>query len=283
MGLLGWILYFIGSIILYFSLRYLEIKYLITKMERLIFSLIIWLVISQLFFHFAIPYTSDIFLVFVFLMVIDIFYHSYFLEEDFFDKSENNISYYIILIIIGFFINQEFINEVNNIFLTGEELRVILWFMILLFLYRFTKEKNIFSTVRLGSKRNISSESILIQYTKFRYCYGKDIKFKNKDIADLVYAIMIFENHKRSKFLRIYDNFLFRIIGSKRKLGIMQVESDHFVSDLESINITNEEIEKLYTKNSSLKGKKRIVTVMENYCKDNFDEIKSIFDLIQKF
>ena len=283
MGLFGWILYFIGSFVLFFSLHFLESKYLLTKLERLIFSIIIWLVISQLFFYLALPYTSDIFLMFVFLLVIDIFYHSYFLEEDFFDKNEGNLAYYILLILMGFFINQEFINKVNNIFLSGEELRILLWFMFTLFLYRFSKERDIFAGVRIGSKRVISSENVLIQYTKFRYRYGKDIKFKNKDIGDLIYAIMIYENHKRTKFFRIYDNFMFKLIGSKKKMGIMQVESDHLISDLESIEIVNGKLEKLYTKKSSLKGKNRIMGVMEDYCKDNFDEVQNIFDLIQKF
>lgn len=283
MGLFGWILYFISSIILFFSVHYLEVRYLITKLERLVFSIIIWLVISQCFFHFAFPYTSDIFLIFVFLFIVDIFYHSYFLEDDFFDKNENNILYYILLIFVGFFLNQEFINKVNNLFLSGEELRVVLWLMLLLFLYRFSKEKNIFSGVRLGSNRGISSENILIQYTKFRYRYGRNIEFKNKDIADLVYSLMIFENHKRNKIFRVYDNFIFRITGSKRKMGIMQVDSDHFISDLESIQIVNEEIEHIYAKNSSLKGKKRIMVVMDGYCKENLEDIQYIFDLVQKF
>ena len=78
MGLFGWILYFILGIILFFSIRFLDIHYKIEKNEKFIFSIIIWLVFCGVCFHFAIPYTSDIFLVFVFLMIIDIMYCSYF-------------------------------------------------------------------------------------------------------------------------------------------------------------------------------------------------------------
>ena len=98
MGLFGWILYFVLGVFLFFCLRYLEVKFSIKKYEKFIFSLIIWLLFCGICFHFAIPYTSDIFLVFVFLLLIDIVYCSYFLDKDFFDSNDKNILYYIILI-----------------------------------------------------------------------------------------------------------------------------------------------------------------------------------------
>ena len=116
MGLTGWIFYVIFGIVFFLILRYIEYKYELKKSQKQVFSIILLLLVSGLCFRYALPFTSNIFLIFVFLMVTDIIYNSYFLEKDFFDKSENNIKYYIILIIIGFIINQEFINNVEAIF-----------------------------------------------------------------------------------------------------------------------------------------------------------------------
>ena len=63
-----------------------------------------------------------------------VFYNSYILEQDFFSKEDKNIYYYILLIIIGFIINQEFINRVEEVFLTGEDLRLIIWLLVIIYL-----------------------------------------------------------------------------------------------------------------------------------------------------
>ena len=75
MGLFGWIFYVIGGLLLFFFLRFLEVHYSISKIEKMVFSIFLWLILGEFCFHFAIPYTGDIFLMFVFLMVFDIFYY----------------------------------------------------------------------------------------------------------------------------------------------------------------------------------------------------------------
>ena len=111
------------------------------KVQRIIFSLILLMITAGICFNFAIKYIDNIFLSFVFLMIFDIIYVSYFLEKDFFDKSEKNILYYLVLIFLGFFINQEFFNDVTTVFLTGSDLRLILWSFVIIFMYNFCKEK----------------------------------------------------------------------------------------------------------------------------------------------
>ena len=105
MSLAGWIFYVIFGIIFFFILRYIECKYEIKKSQKIVFSIILLLLVSGFCFRYALLFTSNIFLIFVFMMIVDIIYNCYFIESDFFDKNENNIKYYIILIIIGFIIN----------------------------------------------------------------------------------------------------------------------------------------------------------------------------------
>ena len=93
MGFIGWIFYIILGIIYFIVLSFIEKKYEITKIQKLIMSLILMLVVSGFCFRIGINYTSDIFLAFIFLMIIDIIYNSYFIERDFFDKNDQKKSF----------------------------------------------------------------------------------------------------------------------------------------------------------------------------------------------
>ena len=282
MGLVGWIFYIFVAFILFIVIKLIDNKYEITKLEKMVISLILLMVISGLCFRYGIKYTDNIFLVFVFLLVIDVMYNSYVIDKDFFDRDENNILYYVILTILGFLINQEFINQVTQVFLTGEDLRILLWAFSLIFIYNMCKSRKFFSTVSVKKNNNMSREMILISYAKLKDKYYDECNYSNKDISNIIYAIMIYENHKRSKILRNYDYFIFRINGRKSKLGIMQVESNKFISDSESIEIVHKKIEKLYDKKKT--GRKvNIESVIKDYNKENYENIMYIFDIIKKF
>ncbi len=262
MGLIGWLIYIILGIILFIIIKHIENKYKINRREWLIFSIIIMLLFAGILVRLGINYTSDIFLIFVFMMLTDIFYNSYILEQDFFSKEDKNIYYYILLIIIGFIINQEFINRVEEVFLTGEDLRLIIWFLAIIYLYKFSISKNILSNNKETTKF-ISKDSILISYVKLKEKYYDECNYDNKDISNIIYSIMIYENKKRSKLLRKIDNFNYKINGGSKKLGIMQVESKKFITDSESINITYKKITKLYDRYNKKKDKNVSINLLK--------------------
>ena len=126
MGLMCWLFYCFLGLTFFVIIMVVQNKFSITKFERLVFSIILLMISSGLCYKFAIKYTENIFLSFVFLMIVDIIYSSYLSDKDFFDKEEKNVFYYIVLIFFGFFVNQEFVNQVSQVFLTGEDLRIIL-------------------------------------------------------------------------------------------------------------------------------------------------------------
>lgn len=283
MGLIGWIIYIVLGIILFIIINYIDIKYKINRREWLILSIIFMLVFAGILVRLGINYTSDIFLVFVFMMLADIFYNSYILEQDFFSKEDKNIYYYILLIIIGFIINQEFINRVEEVFLTGEDLRLIIWLLVIIYLYKFSISKNILSTNIKESTKFISKDSILISYVKLKEKYYEECNYDNKDISNIIYSIMIYENKKRSKLLRKIDNFNYKINGGIKKLGIMQVESKKFITDSESINITYKKITKLYDRYNKKKDKNVSIKVLDDYLKEESNNVKYIYEVIKKF
>ena len=282
MGLVGWIFYVFIAFVLFIGINYIDSKFKTTKLEKLVVSLILLLFVSGFCYRYAIKYTENIFLVYVFVLVFDVIYHSYFIEKDFFDKNEKNIIYYVVLIVLAFFINQEFINEVTQVFLTGEDLRILLWAFAFIFIYNMAKSRNVLSNVSNKTNNNMSRSMILISYTKLKDKYYDECNYNNKDISNIIYAIMIYENHKRNKILRNYDYFIYRLNGKKSKLGIMQVESNKFISDSESIEIVHKKIEKLYDK-KKIGRKVNIESIIKEYDKENYENIMYIFDIIKKF
>lgn len=284
MGLLGWIFYIITGIGMFFIIGVIDKKYNITKLQKLVFSILLMMFVSGVCFRFAINYTDNIFITLIFLMVTDIIYNSYFIEIDFFNKDDKNMIYYTVLVIIGFIVNQEFINDVNAVFLTGEDLRIVLWFLGIIFIYNFCREKDIFNSVDNVKNKMISVDSVLVSYAKLKHKYYNDCNFSDKNINNIIFAIMIYYNNKRSKILRDYDYFMFRLNGNSRKLSIMQIDSRKFITDKEGIDIVYNKLDKLYTKLNT--GKKKSFDynlIIDKYMDKDSEYVKYIYEIISKF
>ena len=238
MGIIIWLSYIIFGIILVLLLHYIEKKYNLNKFQSICFSVIYMMILAGLASRFGFSrFNENIFLIFVFELVFKMIYVTYFLEKDFFDKREGNVSYSVILIIISYIVNIEFINKVDQVFLKGEDFRIILWFMAFLFLFQF---------------------------------------FKN----NILYSIMIFNNYRRPEIYRTMDNILFKINGKSKNLGIMQVKSNKFITDSESIDIVYKKLVKLREKQKTKKI--NINIIIDNYDKENSKYVKTIYDYISK-
>lgn len=279
MGVFCWIFYIFFGIILFFLLELFEKKFNLKRHEKLIFSILYMVFLSEFCFYYTLNYTKDIFLIYVFTMICNIFFDYYVIDKDFFDKCEKNILYYIVLFVFGFIVNQYFINKVSSVFLVGSEFKIVFWLLIILYLYNFTNRNNLFKKENVSNDKCMSVKAILNNYAKLKYLYYDDCDCDNREISNILYAIMIYENNKRNKFFRRIDNFMYKVNNKKCKLGIMQVESKKFITDSESIDIVKEKINKIYVN----KKRKAISFVFDEYYGfDNFD-VKYIFDIIKKF
>ena len=283
MGFFNWIFYIICGLFLFIFIFILKNKFKINNFQSMVFSLLFILIISGICSKYGFSKLNiNIFLIFVFEMIFKIIYYSYFLEDDFFDKEENNVIYYVVLIILGYILNIYFINKASYIFLSSDDLRIVIWFIMLLFLYQFFKDNEFFKKVEVNNNKKIlNDQRIYVSYARMKSIYNKDINYE-KDINDILYSIMIFENYRRPKFLRNIDNFRYRFDGGVKRLGIMQVKTKKFISDLESIDIVYKKINKLYTK-YTVKNKTDIKKIINDYDKEHSDEIIIIYDKISKF
>lgn len=280
MGIIIWISYIILALILVFLISFLEKKYNINRFHSICFSIIYMMIIGGLGARFGFSkFNENIFLIFVFELVIRMIYITYFLEKDFFDKRESNVSYSIILIVISYIINTQFINKVDEVFLKGEDFRIILWFLVFLFLYQFFKNKEQF----ISTNKDIElpdREKIVMMYAKLKNTYLEDTKNYDKDLLYILFSIMIFNNYQRPEIYRTMDNLIFRINGKSKNLGIMQVKSNKFITDSESIDIAYKKLVKLREKQKTKKI--NINNIIDSYDKTNSDNIKLIYDYISK-
>lgn len=281
MGIFCWIGYLLIGLILFLVINFLKERYNFTRIEGLIFSIIFTLIIagfcSRLGFN---KFNDNIFLVLVFKFILELIYDIYFLEEDYFNREDSNVKWAVLEIVLMFILNQELINKVDDVFLSGENLKIIVWLFIVGYIYNFYKNnKSIIADVN-STEKSISREKIVVSYAKLKLNYDEDIVVKSDKTRLIIYTIMIFNNYKRPAFLRRIDNIIFKVKGTSRKLGIMQVKSKKFITDLDSINIV---IKKMLKLEEKYKGKDNYKEILTGYDKENSEKLIYIYDVLKKF
>ena len=267
--------YIIFGVILFILDLFLSSKYKFNKREKVIFTVLYILVISGIFSRMRlINFNKDIFLIVVVELFCQLFYSNYILEKDVFNKNDNFFSFYFIKIILVFFINRELINKVKDVFLSGDDLKTIIWLLVIVYIYQFFKDRDV---PLKSDEKNISKESIVLAFARLKLKYEEDISLNDDNQKLVVYSIMIFNNYMRSKLFRKLDSIIFRINNKPRKLGIMQIMTKKYINDYESIVMACKKIDKLYVKN------KNDLDVIALYDKDHSKEIGLIYNELKKF
>lgn len=278
MSIFIWIGYVLLGLGLFILINYLKDRYSLTRIQSLVFTLFLVLVVSGLFLRIgSFKFNENIFLIVVFKFIIELIYNIYFLEEDYFNKEDSNVKWAIIEVILMFILNQELINKVNDIFLTGEDLKLLIWIFVLGYIYNFYKNSSLVNKVNIKSKKSMTRENIVVSYAKMKLYFDEDISIKDEKLKLIIYSIMILNNYERPKILRRFDNFIFKINGKSRKLGIMQVKSKKFITDEESIEVVSKKISKLNDKKSTYKD------IFKGYDKDNSERYIYVYEELEKF
>ena len=267
--------YIIFGVILFILDLFLSSKYKFNRREKVIFTILYILVISGVFSRMGlINFNKDIFLIVVVELFCQLFYSNYILEKDVFNKNDNFFSFYFIKIILVFFINRELINKVKDVFLSGDDLKTIIWLLVIVYIYQFFKDRDV---PLKSDEKNISKESIVLAFARLKLKYEEDISLNDDNQKLVVYSIMIFNNYMRTRLFRKLDSIIFRINNKPRKLGIMQIMTKKYINDYESIVMACKKIDKLYVKN------KNDLEVIALYDKDHSKEIGLIYNELKKF
>ena len=151
------------------------------------------------------------------------------------------------------------LQKVDKILPNPQALLDQLWILIIIFLY------SIFNKLQLSKEKTKKRKIKYIEsrYKKFHYEYNKIIisQFKKPFYEALTYSIMIYEDFNRPAIIRYLEFASFFITKKTHTLGIMQIKTNKFINDEESI--------KLATNKILLDSREFFRTEFKDYMKNN--------------
>lgn len=280
MSLFTLIIYCLFGLLSFIIIFILRNKYKISRLYNTIFSIFLFIVYASILDYLRLDYiNTNLFIIFIFQFIFDFIYTTYLLEEDFFNNRENNTLYYFLLIFLGLFLNNNYINKVDVVFLSGEDLRLIIWAFIIIFIYKFIKSENIFEK-NYNTNKLLDEANIITMFTKLRRKYLNDIKVNDLSLELAIYSIMIFNNNKRNSLFRSFDNIIFKLNGQKRRLGIMQIETNTFINDIQSIDMVTSDLKKSVGRKT---GPGVIESAISKYMGEENLDVLEIYNTLKNF
>lgn len=137
-----------------------------------------------------------------------------------------------------------FIDRLDTILPSPQSLIEELWLLIILFIYSIINKLQFFRGETEQRKKNYIDR----RYTELYRRFGNQVdSYFDKDLLRaLTFSIMIYENYNRSGFARFVERVLLKSSKKKHTYGIMQVMSDHILTDEESVDLGMKKIEKDY-------------------------------------
>ena len=152
----------------------------------------------------------------------------------------------LITFIIGLIIYNFYLLPVDNAFFNINEFKNFIWVLVILYLYQLFKNSNIKDKKII--KNNYDKhfkEYVILNYAKLKNRYSYLIKVKNKDIENVLYSMLIYESLVNSGLSKYFKRIRNRI-NQVNIYGIMNVNSNHFITDEESIVIVKDKLVKKY-------------------------------------
>lgn len=278
-------IYLIYSLILFLIIEYLNSKNKTNSINNIVVSLIYLIIISGI----TPTRTYSIFLVIILELLVRIFYTNYILEKNFLKQNRNSLKTYLITIVLSYILNITFINRVDSVFPTPEQLRIIIWLAIIIFVYMILKDNiTINNIVEKEKTFNDKEEYIITEYAKLKNKYSEYIITKYQELIPIIYSIMVYENYYKPSIARKLDIIKCRIDNEERKLGIMQIKTKKIITDEESIELAIKKLEKIYDKisnNKKIKKDNDFISIIKEYTKEdnNSEEVIDIYNKIIEF
>lgn len=156
------------------------------------------------------------------------------------------ILYWISIISISYFAYTEIIYKKENILPDFETISNELWIIILIFLF------HTLNRIRISSDKTIKRKENYLEsrFKHFNKKYDEIIseQVKNQKLKSIIYGLMIYEDFNRPKALRIVENISFKLTKKKHSLGLMQVQTESYLNDLESVKLGIDKVKNAYEK-----------------------------------
>lgn len=171
--------------------------------------------------------------------------------------------YWLAIISISYFSYVEIIYKKENILPDFTTIANELWIIILVFMFHVMNQIRVSSDNTIKRKENYLKS----RFVFFEKKYGTLIneKVENDKLKAITYALMIYEDFNRPKAIRLLENIRFFMTKKRHSLGVMQVQSDRYINDKESVELA---IEKLKLAHNKALNKKKISDI-HNHHEDN--------------
>ena len=173
-----------------------------------------------------------IFLIPIFEIFIRNFYITNVNEE--INNNKKTILANIIAILLVLFTYNYFINKVDTVLPTPEEVRPFIWLIIIYVVYSLSKDTNLKNDSKIKSLHG-KEEYIRMQYAKYKSRYDDIINSKNTTINKVIYSLIIYKNYQQPKIYKSINNYIRHILNKEVKYGVLDVSSPTPISDEESI------------------------------------------------
>lgn len=137
----------------------------------------------------------------------------------------------VLAIAISYIVYTNFIENRKFLIPDEKDIATAIWFSLVAYIYRTL---NMISSSERDQKRN--RDYILTSYEKLHSKYNiiiSELTDKKEEVL-MIYAVMIYENFNRNLFVRFLEKMFF-FTGRIKTTGIMQVNSDSYLSDMESV------------------------------------------------
>lgn len=252
---------------------------------KIICPTIFIIILAGIFYNFKLnSFVEDIYLITIFYFLIRWFIIIGVLSRKELTNWNIEIVIFIITISINLFLYYFFIKKTTQIFISLDELRDAIWISIITFIIVIIRDF-VYNYIYIDNdKQEYRKEKyILKKYEYFRNKYDDIITTKNKELHEIVYAIMIYENFNRPFLIRIVEKIKLLFAG-EATLGIMQVSSRVPINDRTSVKLGYQILKKSYFDNRKhIKEKDRILreTVSSyNYGEKYLNEVLYIKEII---
>ncbi len=230
---------------------------------------------------------TNLFMIVVFELIIRLLYVKSILKRDVLVNNKYYFTIYIFAILFAYIIDHNIISKVDTVIPSVKSILPGLWLLIIIFVYSLLKDK--FTIDFIENKRKLTDklgEYIVVSYARLKNKYNVYVNTKNKDIKNIVYSIMVYENYKNPYFFRKLDNLLVKYGKEATELGIMQIKTTKIITDEESIKLALNKISKSYEKEVSNKmTSQNLKNILKKYKNDDtfIEEVSDIYDKIKVF
>ena len=121
-------------------------------------------------------------------------------------------------------------------------------------------------------------EYVIMFYAKYKNKYHYLIKSKNYLIENLIYSFLIYESYNHTSFYRTMKKIKNKVFKRNTTYGILEIASDHFITEEESISIFKERLE---NKEKRLKRTNKQEEILRKLIREKYKETKTISEIIK--